>query len=146
MSMKSMLQLKERLCKELEDLGRKETMSDREIDQIQKLTSSIKNIGKIGTMEAEGMYDEDSPSYRSGRYMGGSYDDGMGGSYRRGRGYRDGSYGDGGYDIDGTWRMRKGSYDDGRSEMADHLESMLSKASSTHEKDVIRRAIEDLRR
>lgn len=117
MGMKSMLALKETLCNELDKLGRKEAISTQEIDQIQKLTSAIKNIGKIGSMEAEGMYDEDSPSYRGGR----SYGYPMYPAYGDGYSNRRGVSGTGSYHGGRGWELHeidrdRGSYADGERE------------------------------
>lgn len=100
--MHELYELKEKLCEELEEYGRKGELSTGSLEVIDKLAHTVKNLDKI--IEA---YEDDEYSSR-----GGSYDDGMGGSYARGGrgrgGYRDsnqyGSYARGGrgnYATDG---------------------------------------------
>jgi hypothetical protein len=89
--MHEIYELKEMLCKELEEYGKKGEMTAGSLDVVDKLAHTIKNLDKIiETYEEEGY---------SGR--GGSYEGGMtGGSYARdgrtrsyaGRSYRGGSY------------------------------------------------------
>lgn len=74
--------LKEMLCKELEEYGKKGEMTAGSLDVVDKLAHTIKNLDKI--IET---YEEEGYSNRGGRnrsYAGGrSY---RGGSYARGRG------------------------------------------------------------
>lgn len=105
--MHELYELKEKLCKELEEYGGKEDMTAGSLEVIDKLAHAIKNIDKIIEM-----YDEGEYSNAGGSYRGGSYDDGMmggntgGGSYARGG--RGGNHG-------GTYRGRyEGSYARGR--------------------------------
>lgn len=59
--MKYMDDLKEKLCKELEEVSKKKSVSMQDLDMIHKLTDTVKNIGKI-EMQNEG-------SYSHGKYM-----------------------------------------------------------------------------
>lgn len=94
MSMKSMNEIKEMLCREMDEIAGKGEISAGDLETIHKLTASIKNIYKIE------MYDENS-YYGSGRsYDGGSsYDDYSGRHYVRGHYSRDG-YSRGNYSRD----------------------------------------------
>lgn len=81
--MHAVYDLKEMLCKELEEYGKKGELSAGSLDIVDKLAHAVKNIDKI--IET---YEEDEYSN-----YGGSYDDGMSnrgsyrnGSYARGRG------------------------------------------------------------
>lgn len=88
--MREIHELKEMLCKELEEYGKKGELTTGSLDVVDKLAHTIKNLDKI--IEK---YEEDEYSGRTYpmnvSYRGGSYayeDGGMmgGGSYARGRG------------------------------------------------------------
>ena len=81
--MHAIYELKDMLCKELEEYGEKGELTAGSLDVVDKLAHTIKNLDKI--------IDEYEEEEYSGR---GSYDDGMGGrSYERDRmSYRGGSY------------------------------------------------------
>ena len=88
-----MEELREKLCRELEDLSKGE-LNMGSLDAINKLTHSIKSIDTIVAMEEGGYSREGSyrGSYR-GAYNDGSYDGSYdGGSYRRGRSATTGRY------------------------------------------------------
>lgn len=72
--MHELYELKEKLCEELEEYGRKGELSTGSLEVIDKLAHTVKNLDKI--IEA---CEDDEYSSRSG-----SYEDGMGGSYARG--------------------------------------------------------------
>lgn len=92
--------LKDMLCAELEEYGSKESLTASDLDIVDKLAHTVKNLDKI-IMESEG-YSMDGYSGRmfsnrsyarsydssyDGSYDGGSYADGSSGDYsRRGRG------------------------------------------------------------
>lgn len=76
--MHELYELKEMLCKELKDYGKKGEMSAGSLEIVDRLAHAIKNLDKI--IEA---YEEEEYSSRGGSYDGGSY---RGGSYARGRG------------------------------------------------------------
>ena len=92
--MHGVYELKEMLCKELEEYGSKGELSAGTLDIVDKLAHTIKNLDKIIEV-----YEEDEGSY----YDGGSYEEG-GRSMARGRSYR------------GTYR---GSYARGRNARRD---------------------------
>lgn len=86
--MHELYELKETLCDELKEYSRKGKMSAGDLEVVDKLTHTIKNLDKIiETYEEEGYSEE----RRGGSYRGGSYEDGgrtyrVEGSYARGRG------------------------------------------------------------
>lgn len=80
--MDALYDLKEMLCKELEEYGKKGEMTTGTLDVVDKLAHTIKNIDKI--LEA---YEEEGYS-SEGSYRGrGSYRSNRGGSYRSNRSY-----------------------------------------------------------
>ena len=83
--MNELYDLKEMLCKELEDYGRKGELSAGSLDIIDKLAHTVKNIDKIIEMYDGGQSMAMGPNYNGGNSygMGGYYD---GNSYARGRG------------------------------------------------------------
>lgn len=85
--MHEIYELKEMLCAELEKYGSKGDLSAGELEIVDKLAHSVKNLGKIIEMD-EGMSSREGGSTRRRAYREGSYRDG--GSYREGS-YRDGS-------------------------------------------------------
>lgn len=127
-------ELKEMLCKELEEYSRKGKMSAGDLETIHKLTDTIKNIDKIGMLEEDDGYSQAGGMQGGGRGMnrgGGSYNDGGyggGNSYRRQRRDSRGRYSrEGGY-----------SYDDGMEEVWEILE-MMETGLPDEQRDAIRR-------
>lgn len=84
MNTKSMYDLKDTLCSNLEQYARKENFTRNDLDTVHMLTDTIKNIDKIAMAEP-------GASYGAGDWTAtGSYSNGMpmnGYSGRRGRGY-----------------------------------------------------------
>ena len=58
MGMKSMYELRDMLCKELDELARKGELGAGDLEIAHKLTATIKNIDKIEMME-DGGYSRD---------------------------------------------------------------------------------------
>lgn len=85
--MKDLYNLKEMLCNELEEYGRKGELTAGSLDIVDKLAHTVKNIDKIIEMYEGGEMPEGN-SYG----MGGYYPDNTG-SYARGRGARRDSMG-----------------------------------------------------
>ena len=82
--MKELLELKDTLCKELEEYGRKGKMNAGDLEVVDKLTHTIKNLDKI-IENYDGEYSNRGYSMRgdySNRYDNGQY------SMARGRGSR----------------------------------------------------------
>lgn len=75
--MHDIYKLKDMLCEELEEYGRKNELTPASLEVIDKLAHSLKNVEKV--IEN---YETDESGYSSAsRYY---YDDGAGGSYARG--------------------------------------------------------------
>lgn len=149
--MKALYELKEKLCEELEEMAEKaDDMTFVDLENIHKLTDTIKNIDKIIMLEEEGGYseriDRDVMYARDGSYNQGG---GRGGN-RGGGGGRSNRGGDGGYSMEDSGarkRDRRGRYsrDDGRDSMVNQLEDMMEDAGSDREREAIRRCMEQLR-
>lgn len=126
MSMKTMYELKDMLCEELDEIGKKGEMSAGDLETIHKLTDTIKNIDKIAMLE-DGGYSRDADYPRDGDWsanMRGNY--GRGNSYaRRGSHYVRGHY----------------SRDDGREAIVQRMEEMLRDAEG-RDRETIQRCIE----
>ncbi len=90
MSRKAMSELKDMLCRELDEISEKGEINVGDLETIHKLTSSIKNIYKIEMFE-ENSYYSNGRSYDGGN----SYDDYSGRHYVRGHYSRDGYSRDG---------------------------------------------------
>lgn len=129
MSMKTMYELKDMLCEELDESGKKGEMSAGDLETIHKLTDTIKNIDKIAMLE-DGGYSRDADYPRDGDWsanMRGNY--GRGNSYaRRGSHYVRGHY----------------SRDDGREAIVQRMEEMLRDAEG-RDRETIQRCIELMR-
>ena len=151
--------LKDLLCAELEDYAEKGKrsgeLSKADVEVIDTVLNSVKNIYKIGKYkeETEG-YSEDGHYMGEGRIYGTSYDGyDRGTSYARGRGRyakRDsmGRYSrDDGYMRHDVRGMRDGySRDDGKAYMMEQLEDMMEDAEKPAEKEALRRCMEALKR
>lgn len=135
--MEYMHELKEKLCEELEEIARKPEMSAGDLEAVHKLTDTIKNIDKIDMLEEDGGYSQD------GDWM-------ARGTYDRGNSYR-------GRKRDSMGRysrntMMRGGYRDGRmysradakDHMMDELEEAMEAATTDREKDIIKRAMDQL--
>lgn len=166
--------LKDLLCAELKDYAEKGKrsgeLSKADVEVIDTVLNSVKNIYKIGKYkeETEG-YSEDGHYMGEGRIYGTSYESGYsergGSSYARGRGRyakRDsmGRYSrdDGmSYDDDMSYvrggrggnrgGMRGGySRDEGKHYMMEQLEEMMEEAEKPAEKEALRRCMDALKR
>lgn len=71
--MNELYELKEMLCKELEEMGSKGELTAGTLDTVDKLAHALKNLDKV-IENYDGEYSGDDMSYRDGR------------SYARGRG------------------------------------------------------------
>ena len=124
MGMKSMYELRDMLCKELDELARKGELGAGDLEIAHKLTATIKNIDKIDMMESEGY---------SG---GGDWEADMRGTYGRGSSYR------------GRRRDAMGRYTraDAREHMRAQLDDMMRDADDDKTRDAIRRCMEQIER
>ena len=125
--MEYMYELKEKLCRELEEVARKPEMGAGDLELIHKLTDTIKNIDKIDALEDEG-YSRDGDWEMEGR---GRYN--RGSSYARRRDNR------GRYTSD-----RRYSRDDAKTHMMEQMEQMMNGTQNEREREIIRRAMEQL--
>ncbi|MFR7744287.1 MAG: hypothetical protein ACLU3I_14070 [Acutalibacteraceae bacterium] len=116
--------LREMLCKELDEIADKREMSAGDLDAIQKLTSSIKNTYKI-EMAEDGGYSRD-----------GEWEADMRGTYGRGSSYR------------GRRRDAMGRYSrtDARDHMRAQLDDMMRDADDDKTREAIRRCMEQIER
>ena len=135
--MEYMHELKEKLCKELEEIANKGELGAGDLEIIHKLTDTIKNLDKIEMLE-DGGYSQAGDWEIEGR------------AYNRGNSYarrkRDSM---GRYSRDG--RMMRGGYRDGRmysraeakDEIMEKIEDMMDDADPK-EKEILRRAMDQL--
>lgn len=114
--MHELYELKEMLCKELEEYGQKGELTAGSLEVVDKLANTIKNLCKIIDMHEDDKYSS----------RGGYYEDGMGGSYARGgshvRGGRSGNRGAnqyGSYARGGRYSRDGGMIEDLRELMQD---------------------------
>lgn len=149
--MHELMELKEKLCKELEEYGKKD-LSAGTLDVVDKLSHAIKNLDKIiESYEDEG-YSGDmmgnrmmgGTSYarrgRGGSYRGSyAYNDGMGGSYARGDGRGRGA--NARRDSMGRYSSERG-YSRDAADLADQLRDLMEDAPD----ETIRRDMEKLLR
>ncbi len=141
--MKDLYELKEKLCRELEEISRKPEMGAGDLELAHKLTDTVKNIDKICMLEEGGYSEDDGQSYGGSSYGRGSSYANRGQHYVRGHYSREGSgsYNGGGQ---GGYSSRRGggrggySRDDGRSEMMEHLEMALDSATEQDREDIRR--------
>ena len=135
--MEYMYELKDKLCKELDEIARKPEMGAGDLEIIHKLTDTIKNLDKIEMLE-DGGYSQAGDWEIEGR------------AYNRGNSYarrkRDSM---GRYSRDS--RMTRGGYRDGRmysraeakEDIMDQIEDMMGDANEK-EKAILRRAMTEL--
>ena len=133
--MEYMHDLKDKLCKELEEIARKPEMSAGDLEAVHKLTDTIKNLDKIAMLEDGDGYSQAGDWEMEGR---GSYN--RGSSYRgrkrdsMGRYSRDGRYGP-------TARMY--SRAEAKDDMMAKMEDMMGSASE-QERTILRQAMDKL--
>lgn len=124
MSMKAMYELRDMLCKELDELVRKGELGAGDLEIAHKLTDTIKNLDKIERLE-----DDDGYSSRYSRD--GNWEADMRGTYGRGNSYaRRGSH------------YVRGHYSrtDGIERMREQLDRMMGETDDERVKDALRRA------
>lgn len=124
MSMNAMYDIRDMLCKELDEIARKGEMSAGDLEAVHKLTDTIKNIDKIE------MYED------GGYSRGGDWEADMRGTYGRGSSYR------------GRKRDSMGRYSraDAHEHIRGQLEDMMRDADDDRTRDAIRRCMETLDR
>lgn len=117
MSMESMNDLREMLCKELDEIARKGDLGAGDLDNVRKLTDTIKNIYKIE------MYEE------AGYSRGGDWAADMRGTYGRGSSYR-------GRHRDTMGRYSRSGADE---HMMKRLTEMIRETDDDRVRDILRR-------
>lgn len=122
MSMNAMYEIRDMLCKELDEIARKGEMSAGDLEAVHKLTDTIKNIDKIE------MYED------GGYSRGGDWEADMRGTYGRGNSYR------------GRKRDSMGRYSraDAHEHIRMQLEEMMRDADDDRTRDAIRRCMDTL--
>lgn len=129
--MEHMYELKEKLCRELEEVARKPEMGAGDLELIHKLTDTIKNIDKIDALEDDG-YSRDGDWEMEGR---GRYN--RGSSYARRKRDSMGRY-------SREWRDGRYSRDDAKTHMMEQMEQLMNGSQNEREREIIRRAMEQL--
>ena len=131
--MEYMYELKDKLCKELDEIARKGELGAGDLEIIHKLTDTIKNLGKIEMLEDDGYS------------QAGDWEADMRGTYGRGSSYR-GRKRDsmGRYSRDG--RGGRGGYSrhDAKEAMMEQMEMLMDQAGSEREREAIRRCMGQL--
>ena len=137
--MEYMYELKDKLCKELDEIARKPEMGAGDLESIHKLTDTIKNIDKIAMLEEDGGYSQAGDWEMEGR-----------GSYNRGSSYRGrkrdsmGRYSrDGNYSSARSWRSGYSRHD-AKEAMMEQMETLMDQAGSEREREAIRRCMGQL--
>nr|DAP36307.1 MAG TPA: hypothetical protein [Caudoviricetes sp.] len=132
--MEYLYDLKEKLCKELEEYAQKSNMNAGDLEMVHKLTDTIKNVDKIEMLE------EDDGYSRAG-----NWEADMRGTYARGSSYR-GRKRDsmGRYSRDG--RMGGYSRHDAKEAMMEQAREMMEDATNEREREAIRRFMTELER
>ena len=132
--MEYMYELKEKLCRELEEVARKPEMGAGDLELIHKLTDTIKNIDKIDALEDDG-YSRGGDWEMESR---GNYSR-NGGAYNRGSSYARRRDSRGRYTSD-----RRYSRDDAKTHMMEQMEQMMNGTQNEREREIIKRAMEQL--
>lgn len=131
--MEYMYELKDKLCKELDEIARKGELGAGDLEIIHKLTDTIKNLGKIEMLEDDGYS------------QAGDWEADMRGTYGRGSSYR-GRKRDsmGRYSREG--RGGRGGYSrhDAKEAMMEQMEMLMDQAGSEREREAIRRCMGQL--
>lgn len=122
MSMDAMYDLRDMLCKELDEIAHKGEMSAGDLETVHKLTGTIKNIDKVLMFE-DGGYSR-----------GGDWSADIRGNYGRGNSYR------------GRRRDSMGRYSraDAMEHMREQLEDMMHNADNDRVREALRRAMDAL--
>lgn len=123
--MHAIYELKDKLCDELEEYGKKEALDVGALDIVDKLAHTIKNLDKI--IEC---YEEDNYSGTDMRY-----DDGM--SYRRGSSYARGRTGN-------VRRDSMGRYSRDSKMMIDELRDLMNDAPDDRTKMEFKKFIQKM--
>lgn len=118
MSMNAMYEIRDMLCKELDEIARKGELSAGDLEAVHRLTDTIKNIDKIEMLEHDGY---------SG---GGDWEADLRGTYGRGNSYRHRD------------RMGRYSRTDAHEHMKKQLEDMMRNVDDDRTRDALRRCMD----
>lgn len=129
MNMRTLKELREKFCEELDEIARKGELNAGDLETVHKLTDTIKNIDKICILEEDDGYSRDN-----GRTSRRVYDD-------------DRNYG-GGQSYAGRKRDSMGRYsrDGGKEHMISKLESMMQDADNERTRMAIKKCIAEIER
>lgn len=127
--------IRDNLMEETKEYGDKKRLSNSELERLNYLTDTIKNIDKICMLEEDGGYSQAGDWEIEGR---GNYGHGISYAGRK----RDSM---GRYSRDGSGRNYGGySRDGGKDVMMEHLEKAMRAASNDREREDIRRMMDKL--
>ena len=163
--MHDIIALKEMLCDELEEYGRKGEMSAGTLEIVDKLAHAVKNLGKIVEMYEDEEYSMDGGSMDGGSMDGGSYargggNRGGGGGNRGGRSsrrsgesnrsYESGSYAGGGRSYargrgQNARRDSMGRYSRDSEELVEQLEEMMESAPDEETRMELKKLIKKMK-
>lgn len=129
--MKSLYNLKEMLCNELEEMTQKDELSMGDLDIAHKLTNTIKNIGKIEMLEDGDGYSRGGDWEARGRF--GRYDEGGSSYARRGTHY-----------VRGHYSRDDGGYSEHSGSLMDELESLKRHTGNQNVRDLAQRLMDEM--
>lgn len=135
--MQALYDLKEMLCKELEEYGKKGELSAGTLEIVDKLAHATKNLDKIIEAYEEEEYSNYGGSYNYGGNMGGGMS-GRGGSYRNGGSYARGRGRNARRDSMGRYSSEGYSR---TGELADQLRSLMDEAPDDRTRQEIQRIV-----
>ena len=135
---KSMYELRDKLCDELDEVARKPEMGAGDLELAHKLTDTIKNIDKICIMDEDGGYSQAGDWEARGRF---------GDQYARDGGYNEGgnSYRGRNRDSMGRYSRKNGYSMRGRrgysrgDDLMEHVEAMMDEAETDEQREAVRR-------
>ena len=138
MARNSMEDLKDIICRELDEIAEKGEMSAGELDTVYKLIVAKEKLLRIEELEADLGYSNAGDWNASGSYGGNSY----GNNYGRGNSY-------GRHYVRGHYSRGRDRYsmDDGKEMFVEQLREMMNDESlSGSDRTVLRKAMEQLQR
>lgn len=151
--MKALYELKDMLCKELEEIAGKGELTAGSLETVHKLTDTIKNIDKIMMLEEEDGYSERGGMYSERRDSRGRYSREGGGYSQAGDWEARGRFGGGhSYDEGGSSYANRGrhyvrghySREDGREHMMRTFGDLMEGADP-EQRRIIERAMNELK-
>ena len=135
MGMKALDELREKFCRELDEIARKQELSAGDLETVHKLTDTIKNIDKICIMDEGGGYSQAGDWEARGTF--GDYSRDGGNSYAGRRRDSMGRYSRDDGMMRGNSYARGGRYS--RGGMMEHIQDMMSEAETEEQREAIKR-------